>query len=150
MNVVCGCGDDLSTLEGSKAAQSSSKPATTDDNERNNDTFWRNFGFKFTGSFDDTEIVTIHPANKADPTRPGERGTETLRYSKDTFNPMKTFSIIYRRLLSSQGYETFDIEILDDEAYFVLLKGFYQLREEAQDRRQKVQNHPKLSFVVHN
>jgi hypothetical protein len=48
---------------------------------------------------------------------------------------MLSFSIVYRRLLSSQGYETLDLECDNEETYFILLRGFYMLREEAEDRR---------------
>lgn len=48
---------------------------------------------------------------------------------------MLSFSIVYRRMLSSQGYETLDLECDNEETYFILLRGFYMLREEAEERR---------------
>lgn len=97
-----------------------------------------NFGFKRNGQFEDTDIVTIHPASKSDPTCPGMNGTEAIRSSRDFCNPMLTFSVVYWRIFSSQGFETLDIECDSEETYFILLRGFYLLKLEAEERREEL------------
>lgn len=85
---VCGCGDDLliendtSPHRRSRSPQKSGNASTSnvlaevDENRyQGMGRCCHNLGFKRNGFFEDTDIVTIHPATKEDPTHPGMTGT---------------------------------------------------------------------------
>jgi hypothetical protein len=78
------------------------------------------------------DILSIHKATAEDPTVPGSSATDSLRRSKDPFNPAFTFSIVFRRKLLGRvtGLETFDMECSDEEQYVCLLRGFTILHQE--------------------
>jgi hypothetical protein len=90
--VVCGCGDDLLIGNDTTPHRHSRSPQRTGNEATNSKILaeidehryqgtgrcCHNLGFKRNGFFEDTDIVTIHPATKEDPTHPGMTGTGKL------------------------------------------------------------------------
>jgi hypothetical protein len=51
-------------------------------------------------------------------------GTQSLRHSKDTYNPSRCLSIVIQSKLCTKKFDTLDLEVDNDELYGVLLQGF--------------------------
>lgn len=93
---------------------------------------WRSYmGYHRKGHFNSEEIITVHPATREDPTDVGQLGTAAIRRSLDVCNPSLTFSVVVRSASSLSGYVTLDIECKDLNTYFVLLRGFQLVQEDA-------------------
>jgi hypothetical protein len=54
---------------------------------------------------------------------------------QDAFNAELTFSVIVRDTTSGQGYSTLDVECETADLYYLLLRGFRLLQEEAEAHR---------------
>lgn len=95
-----------------------------------------NWGFKRKGSFKDRDIIAVHPAFQEDPTAQGMLGTDALRRSKDSFCKQLTFSlIVYEGKHPQWGCSTLDIECETEDSYYLLLRGFRLIQEEAEQQR---------------
>jgi hypothetical protein len=57
------------------------------------------------------------------------------RSQQDAFNAELTFSVIVRDTTSGQGYSTLDVECETADLYYLLLRGFRLLQEEAEAHR---------------
>lgn len=79
----------------------------------------------------DADILAVHRATAADPSAPGEAGTEGLRRSADPFDAALTLSVVFRRRLQGrvQGVGALDLECSSERQYFTLLLGFELLRK---------------------
>jgi len=100
--------------------------------------FFYNFGYRYTGGFNDADIIAVHPAIKEDPTSLGSNGTAELRMSNDIYNSALTFSVVLRTVIrSTSGYITLDIECEAEETYCLLVQGFNLLCAEASIREAK-------------
>jgi hypothetical protein len=152
--LVCGCGDDLLHHPGKEddgeAGDGSARPSQNNDTNaivhRRSflSTCWHsfthscsNFGYRHYGSFNDIDIIALHPSTKEDPTAPGQVGTEDLRLSSDIYNKELTFSIIIKNPQTLTGFITLDIECFTDEDYFLLIRGFKYLLEEKLDEKKR-------------
>jgi len=101
--------------------------------------FFYNFGYRYTGGFNDGDILAVHPAIKEDPTSSGSNGTSELRSSNDIYNSALTFSVVLRTMIrSSSGYITLDLECEAEETYCLLVQGFNLLCAEASVREAKL------------
>jgi hypothetical protein len=68
-----------------------------------------------------------------------------LSVLQDAFNAELTFSVVIRDTTSSQGYSTLDIECETADMYYLLLRGFRLLQEEAEAHRAQQRSSGALS-----
>eukprot|EP01034_Spumella_vulgaris_P024118 gene24118-30426_t len=138
---ICGCGDDLAA--GNDRHQEPTININDDEDEARKGVgigkWFHNFGYQRSGMFRELDILAVQAANRDDPTALGETGTESLRRSKDTFNAELTFSVIVRDMHSEAHYSCLDIECDTADTYFLLLKGFVLLQNEA-DRLREIED----------
>ena len=90
------------------------------------------------------DVVAVHSASRVDPTNPGgQLGTRALRHSLDEHNASMSFSIISHHSLMPGQVETLDIECLNDVDYYILMGGFYVLRQQVAQRKADVKRKEK-------
>jgi hypothetical protein len=129
---IFGCNDDNTTN------QNTASNASNNMNTTSTSSFCC-FGSQ-SNSFSFNDILSVHPAEREDPTCLGMKGTISLRRSNDIYNEGLTFSLIVRNRLRSTGYDTIDFECQTEQMYFLLLQGFILLMEEATARRERNQS----------
>lgn len=139
---MCGCGDDLNPDEVEDHSPHGSA-FQNEDNEKSpagKGSKWtfHNLTFQRHGQFGDDDVIAVHPATKEDPTKLGSTATDTLRRTRDEYNPALTFSLVIRSSISVQGFFTLDMECESSDSYFLLLRGFILMQEETESKREKI------------